>query len=140
MSVEGNKAILHRVIEEAFNKGDLSVAKDGIAASYILRGPLGEFKGVDGFKQMVTMMRAAFPDLRVTIDDVVAEGNKVAARLTGGGTFKNEMMGIPPTGKNVTFTEAVFIRFEEGKEVEVLGYADRLVIYQQLGVSPPGKQ
>ena len=53
MSVEGNKAILHRVIEEAFNKGDLSVAKDGIAASYILRGPLGEFKGVDGFNQMV---------------------------------------------------------------------------------------
>lgn len=126
MLVAENKAIVRCVIKEAFNKGDLSVAEDYLAANYVLRLPLAEYKRVEGFKQMVTMMRTTFPDLHYTIDDMVAEGDWVAARLTCRGTHKNEFMGIQPTGKQVTFTEAAFVRFDDGKEVEVLVYTDSL--------------
>jgi len=134
VSIEENKELVRRVIEEAFNKGNLSAADDCLAANYILRLPSAEYKGVEGFKQMVTMMRSTFPDLHYTIDDMVAEGDRVAARLTCRGTHKNEFMGIPPTGNQVTFTEATFVRFDDGKEVEVLVYTDSLAWYQQLRI------
>ena len=138
MSTEENKAKQRRVWEEVFNKGDLSVADELIATNYVYHGPMGmEYKGPEGFKQMVTMTRTAFPDLHVTIDDMVAEGDKVVSRYTMTGTHKGEYMGIAPTGKQVTMTAANFYRFEGGKEVEDLPYSDSLALYQQLGVSPP---
>ena len=82
-------------------------------------------------------MRSTFPDLHYTIDGMVAEGDWVAARLTCRGTHKNEFMGIPPTGNQVTFNEATFIRFDDGKEAEVLVYNDNLSWYQQLGIPIP---
>jgi steroid delta-isomerase-like uncharacterized protein len=140
MSIEEeNKAIIRRVINGAFNKGDLSVAEDGVAANYVFHGAIGELRGVEGFKQVVTMMRTAFPDLHVTIEDMVGEGDKVACRFIGRGTFKGELMGISPTGKVIATTEASFIYFEDGKEVEVWSYTDMLDWYRQLGVSPPSQ-
>jgi steroid delta-isomerase-like uncharacterized protein len=135
---EENKAVVRRVINGAFNKGDMSVADDGVAANYVFHGPM-ELRGVEGFKQMVTMMRTAFPDLNVTIEEMVGEGNKVACRFLGRGTFKGEFMGIAPTGKEIATTEASFIYFEDGKEVEVWSYTDWLDWYRQLGVSPPSQ-
>jgi len=81
------------------------------------------------------MMRTAFPDLHVTIEDLIAEGDTVAARFTMRGTFKGEMMGTAPTGSQLTFPDAVFIRFKSGKEVEATAYANMLSFNEQLGIS-----
>ncbi len=138
MSVEENKAVVRRHVEELFNKGDLSVADEIISADYVYHSPLGmEFKGPEGVKQMVAMARDAFPDIHFTIDDMVAEGDVVAVRYTYTGTHKGEYMGIAPTGKKINLTTAIFYRFVDGKEVEALSYGDTLALFQQLGVSPP---
>ena len=138
MSTEENKASVHRVIEEAFNKGNLAVVDDLMATNYVFHGPGGqELKGPEGFKQMIPMYRTAFPDIHMTIDDMVAEGDKVAFRLTLRGTHKGDLMGIAPTGKQVTVTGTVISRFVGGKELEAWESADQLGMLQQLGVVPP---
>jgi len=139
MSTEENKAASRRIIEEAWNKGNLAVVDELIASNYVAHGfAEAEFNGTDGFRKLVSMYRIAFPDLHVAIDDMVAEGDMVAVRYTLGGTHKGDLMGIAPTGKQVTMTGAVFSRFAGGKEVEALGFVNMLTMYQQLGISPPG--
>lgn len=141
MSTEENKASVRRIIEELWNEGNMAVCDEVLAPNYVFRIPDGqEYKGADGLKQYVTMARTAFPDLHLTIDDMFAEGDKVAIRCTWTGTFKGEMMGIAPTGKQIKMNAAVFCRFEGGKEVEAVELADQLTMFQQLGVSPPTGQ
>jgi steroid delta-isomerase-like uncharacterized protein len=135
MSTEENKAIVRRVIDELVNKGNLAVADEVLASSYIYHFPTHDIKGTEGFKEFIGMMRKAFPDLHVTIEDLRAEGDTVAARFTMRGTFKGELMGNAPTGRQLTFPEAVFIRFENGKEVEATAYANMLSFNEQLGIS-----
>ena len=140
MSTEENKAMLRRVWEEVFNKGDLAVANEIMVPNYVYRGPMGqELKGPEGFKQVVTMFRTAFPDLHATVEDMFAEGDKVAHRATIRGTHKGDLMGIAPTGKQVTVSATVISRFVGGKEVEAWANIDMLAMFQQLGVSPPGQ-
>ena len=136
MPAEENKAVVHRVIEEVINKGNLEVADEVMASNYVYHFPMGEVNGPGGFKELIGMMRNAFPDLNITVDDLIAEGETVAARFTMRGTFKGEMMGIAPTGKQFTFPEAVFIRFENGKEAEATPYANMASFFEQLGVNP----
>ena len=138
MSAEKNKAVVNRVVDEMFNKGNLAVADEVLATNYVYHFPMMEIKGPEGFKQFVSTMRTAFPDMKITIDDLLAEGDMVAARITMQGTFKGEMLGMAPTGKQFSFQEAVFIRFEGGKEAEVTPYGNLMEFYQQLGISPPG--
>lgn len=138
MSTEENKAMLRRNCEEALSKGDLAVADENMATNYVYHGSGGqEFKGPEGFKQLVTMLRTAFPDLHVTIEDMVAEGDKVAHRLTLRGTHKGDFMGMAPTGKQVTTTAITISRFAGGKEVEAWANLDQLGMMQQMGVVPP---
>ncbi len=138
MSTEKNKAVIRRKhVEELFNKGNLAVADDIISSEYVYHGPTGELKGPEGVKQIVTAWRTAFPDGRFTIDDMVAEGDKVAVRYTMTGTFKGEYMGIAPTGKKVNITAAFFYHFKNGKEVEALPFEDMLTFYRQLGIPVP---
>ena len=139
MSVEENKAIIRNKHVEIFNKGDLSIADEIISNDYVYHGPMGEYKGVEGFKQIVTAVRAAMPDVHFMIDDMVAEGDKVAVRYTWTGTFKGELMGMAPTGKKFTMTSAYFYRFKDGKEVEALPFSDMLSFYQQLGIPIPSQ-
>ena len=139
MSIEENKALIHRHVEEVFNKGDLSFVEDIIAPDYVCHmSETYEFKGIDGFKQIVTGTRNAFPDLHYTIESLVAEGDKLAVRYSWTGTHQGDFFGVAPTGKRVNMKEAIFYRFKDGKEVEALPYADMLSLFQQLGVSPPG--
>lgn len=136
MSAEENKAMVRRIVEEAINKGEMAVVDEVLADSYVYHVPGNEVRGPDGFKLYVAMMRTALPDLKITIENMVAEGDMVASRFTIRGTHQGDFMGIAATGKQVTIAEAVFIRFEGGKEVEAWPYTDTLSIYQQLGVSP----
>ena len=135
MSTEENKATVRRVIEELVNKGNLAIADEVLASNYIYHFPTHDIEGPEGFKEFIGMMRTAFPDLHVTIEDLIAEGDKVAARVIMQGTFKGEMMGISPTGRQLSFPEAVFVRFENGKEVEATAYGNMLSFNEQLGIS-----
>ena len=138
MSVEENKAGQRRVWEEAFGKGNLEVIDELFAPSYSFKSPLGiDIKGAEGFKQNLAMMRSAFPDMNISIDDMLAVDEKVVTRFTMKGTFTGEMMGIPPTGKDISVSGIVITRWENGKEVEAWESIDTLAFYQQLGITPP---
>ena len=111
MSIEEeNKEVARRYMEEAFNNGNLAVVPEVVAPEYVHHTNFGEVKGAEGLKQTVTIMRNAFPDLNYTIDSMVSEGNMVAFTLRAQGTSKGEFLGIPPTGKQLKYTEAVFMR------------------------------
>jgi steroid delta-isomerase-like uncharacterized protein len=139
MSAEENKTKARRIIEEALNKGNLAVLDEIIAPNYIYHSSQGDVKGPEGLKQFFKMLRTVLPDINVAIEDMVAEGDIVAYRFILNGTFKGEFMGIPPTGNQVAYPEAHFIRFEGDKEVEETPYADSLTLFKQLGVSHPGQ-
>ena len=141
MSTSKNKAGQRRIWEESFNKGNLAIIPELIAPDYIFRSPLGiELKGPEGFKQLISMTHTAFPDVHVTVNEMVAEGDKVVSCFTLKGTFKGEMMGIAPTGKRIEITGAVIVRWVGGKEVEALEFIDTLSWYRQLGIPiPPGQ-
>jgi predicted ester cyclase len=138
MSTEENKAIIRRHWEEVIDKGNLSVADENMAPNYIYHGSGGqELKGPEGFKQFITMIRTAFPDMRATVEDMVAVGDEVAHRATMRGTHKGEFMGIAPTGKQVTISAIAISRFAGGKEVEVWVNLDMLGMMQQMGIALP---
>ena len=140
MSAEENKANQRRVFEEVLNKGNIEIIPELFTPDYFMRSPLGmEVKGPEGFKQLTTMFHTALPDFHCTIDDMFAEGDKVATRFTITGTFRGEMMGITPTGKKATIAAIVITRWEGDKEVEAWESLDTLGFYQQLGIKPPGQ-
>ena len=138
MSVEHNKALVRRLYEEALNKGNLAVVDEIIAPNYVRHGLApGAPPGPESTKQVFTMMRTAFPDLRITVEPMVGEGDMVAAQLTHRGTHKGEFMGIAPTGKQVTVTTIGIYRFAGNKLEEAWIQMDELGMLQQLGVVPP---
>ena len=139
-SIEENKAMTRRIFE-VFNTGNLALADELIATNVVdHQAPPGIEPGLAGFKQIVTMFRTAFPDIQMTIEDIIAEGDKVVTRSTMRGTHQGEFMGIPPTGKQFTATAIDIVRFAGGKGVEHWGNSDDLGMLQQLGVIPtPGQ-
>lgn len=141
MSAEENKAKVRRIVEEVYNKGNLDVVDEILASDYIYHGPGGqEVRGPEGMKQMMGMFRSAFPDLYIITEDLVAEGDKVVQRYTVRGTHKGDLMGIAPTGKQVTITGMIMLRFAGGRIAEGWENYDELGMMQQLGVvAPPGE-
>jgi len=137
MSSEENEAIVREAVE-AFNQNDLQAVDRLFAAGYVDHDPsrAGMPPGPESVKQAWSMLRAAFPDFQVTVEDVISEGNKVAVRGVAGGTHKGELMGIPPTGRRVTVTLIDINRIENGRLVERWGETNMLGMMQQLGVVP----
>lgn len=141
MSTEANKAVIRRIYEEVFNKGNLAAVDEVIAADYVYNGPGGRnVRGLAGFRELVTAFRAAFPDVCITVENMIAEGDYVAHRVSITGTHQGDLRGIAPTGKRVNLTTNTFSRFAGGKEAEVWEEADALSLLQQLGVAPPTGQ
>ncbi len=142
MSVEDNKALIRRIPEEVYNEGNLAVADEVIAAAYVEHFPLppGWPSGLEGLKQFITVLRAAFPDFRYTVEDEIAEGEKVVIRLSASGTHRGEFLGIPPTGNQAAWTEIHVCRIADGRLVEHWANLDQLGMMQQLGVIPPPGQ
>ena len=142
MSTEQNKALVRQMVEEIFNRGNMSRADEFLAPDFVEREelPPGIPRDREGVKQLTIMLRSAFPDFKATIDDIVAEGDKVVIRQTWSGTHKGEFMGIPPTGKSVSFGVIDIIRIAGGKFVEHWGQMDSMGMMQQLGAIPtPGQ-
>jgi steroid delta-isomerase-like uncharacterized protein len=138
MSAEQNKAICRRADEELFNRGNLDVADELFAVDYVYHDPTGgeDWRGPEGVKRYVSMFRTAFPDLHLTIEDQIAEGDKVAYRWTARGTHQGELMGIAPTGNRVTVTGIAIARLADGKIEEMWESSDALGLMRQLGVVP----
>jgi steroid delta-isomerase-like uncharacterized protein len=132
---DANKALARRVIEETVNKGNFGVLDEVIASDYTYYEPtVGEVRGQDGFKGLITMYRNAFPDVTLTIDEQIAEGDTVVTRWTGRGTHRGELMGVAPTGKPVSVKGVIVSRFKKGKLVQDIEHWDVFGLMQQLGV------
>ena len=139
MSSETNKTVARRFFEEVFGKGNLNVLDEIIARYHVNSGPgtiPGLPTGPEGAKQLVTVYRNAFPDLRFTVDEQIADGDKVVTRWTGQGTHERELQGIPATGKSATVTGIAVDRIVNGKIAESWGIFDQFGMLQQLGIIP----
>ena len=135
IAVEENKALMRRFYEEVLNKGNVNAADEFIARDVVNHSPLpGELPGLEGTKQGFAMMLKSFPDIHITVEDILAEGDKVVTRSTWRGTHKGQFMGIPPTNKPVTVAIITIDRISSGKIVEHWDVADQMAMMQQLGV------
>ena len=139
MSVDENKAVVRREFEEIFNhEGNLDAAEEIYAPNYVGHEPaFGDIQGVESAKQFAARYREAFPDLQSTIEDQVAEGDKVVTRFTSRGTHQGEPEDFgAPTGNRIEVTGITFEQFADGKIVEDWTNFDALGLLQQLGLVP----
>lgn len=136
---EENKTIVRRVFEELFNGQNLDAADELYAADYIDNDPAAPDTGTgpERVKQEVQMYLGGFPDLTFTVEDQIAEGDKVVTRWTGSGSFKGEFLGIPPNDKRATITGITIHRLTGGVIQEGWTNMDNLGLLQQIGVIPP---
>lgn len=133
---EANKAIVKRLVDEFWNKGNLGVADELFADNYVYHTTSipGTPRGPEGIKKYAAAVRTAVPDAYLQIDDMVAEGDKVVLRWTFSGTHRGTWRRIAPTGNRVAVTGTSITRFEGGKCVEEWVNADDLGLMQQIGV------
>jgi steroid delta-isomerase-like uncharacterized protein len=134
MSAE-NKAIVRRVID-SIATGNVDEAARSIAPDYVWHGPGVEVRGLDGWKQVVTSYLTAFPDLSFTIEDQIAEGDKVATRYTAHGTHRGELAGVAASGRVVAVPCLAVDRIVDGKVVETFEVFDQLGMFAAIGTLP----
>jgi steroid delta-isomerase-like uncharacterized protein len=137
MSAE-NKALARRLVEEALNAGRLEVVDELVASDFVEHDPSlpEEVRGPAGVKELIAGYRAAFPDIHITIEDQIAEGDYVVSRWSGTGTHQGELMGMPATGKQATVTGITIDRIADGRIAESWDNWDTLGMMQQLGAIP----
>jgi steroid delta-isomerase-like uncharacterized protein len=135
---EINKRVERRLIEEVWSQGEFAVVDELVANDYIGHSstPADETQGREGYKQFYMALRRAFPDLQVTVEDQVAEGDRVVTRWTARGTHRGEFHGIPPTGRQAAISGITIDRIVNGKVVECWTNADDLGMMRMLGVVP----
>ena len=128
---------------EAVNSGNLNAIRDLVAPNAVDHDPApdqgnGPDQGIgpEGFIQFFTMLRTAFPDLKIAVDHLVADDDNVAFAYTLTGTHSGDFLGVPATGKTISARGMQITRFENGKQVERWGSSDQLGILQQIGAAP----
>lgn len=137
-----NKALIQHFVEESFNCGNLNVVDEVYAPSFTSHDPATtqEERSPEDTKQFVDTYRSAFPDGHAVVEDLISEGDRVAYRWTYRGTHQGELVGISPTGKQVTITGITINRISGGKIEEEWNNFDRLGLMRQLGVIPAPEQ
>jgi steroid delta-isomerase-like uncharacterized protein len=136
MSAEENKAIVRRYYEDVLNAGNIDALEELAVAQYDEHDPLpGQANGLAGLRQRVEMLRSAFRP-HFTIEDIIAEQDKVVVRWTNRGTHVGEFMGIPSTGKSFTIAGIDIHRLSDGKMAEHWHVVDQFGQLQQLGLMP----
>jgi len=134
---KGNIAIVRKFFEVGPSKGDLAAADILLHPGFSLHTPLPTpGPGIEAMNNVITTCRAAFHDLNVTVDDIMAVEDRVTARFTARGIHKGEFMGLPPTGKAITMTGIEIFRIKDGKIVELWGEVNLMGLMQQLGILP----
>ena len=140
MSIEQDKQKIVRFIDDVLNQDhwdhlDEYVARD--AVDHLV--PPGFPNNIEGFRAFFAAFRAAFPDYEYTVEDTLGQGDLIAQRVTGHGTMKGPFLGMPPTGKQATWSELHLVKIKDGKVVEHWGNVDQLNMLMQLGLVPiPG--
>lgn len=136
MSTEENKAIVRRYYEEVLNEGKVNVLEEIAVQDYDEHDPLpGQVNGLDGLRQRVEMLRSALAP-HFTIEDIIAEGDRVVVRWINRGTHVGELMGIPPTGKTFSMAGIDIIQMRDAKMAEHWHVVDVFGQMQQLGLIP----
>jgi steroid delta-isomerase-like uncharacterized protein len=137
MSVEQNKAVVRRYYDEVLNQGHLSALDDIAADGYVENDPFpGQGNGLADFKARVSTLLTAFSPCTFTIEDVVAEGDRVVVRWRSSGTHSGEFLGMPPTNRDYTIAGIDIHRLADGRMVEHWHVVDQLSQLQQLGMIP----
>ncbi len=140
MSAEANKTLVRRWFEEFCNRQNLDILDDLYAPSWGGHFPgSGDLHGAEGHKPLGRMFHVAFPDARYTVDDIMAEDDRVLARYTMRATHQGEMLGVPPTGRQVIVTGMNQYRIADGKIVEQWAQFDTFGLMRQLGVMPSSR-
>ena len=142
MSAENNKALVRRLYDDAWNKHNPAVGDEIYAADWVDSSPPipGIAQTRDGLKQFMGLYLLAYPDVRITVEDQLVEGDRVVTRWTGRGTQTGQLMEFPPTGKKVAVPGVQIDRFSGGKIVESWTLFDQLGMLQQLGAVPAPRQ
>lgn len=137
MSAEQNKTLVRRFVDEVQSRGNIDAIDELCAPEFVNHSaPPGVPSNCEGTKQVTAVFRRAFPDSYFTIEDMIAEGDKVATRKTFHGTHQGEFMGIPPTGQQVSIGLIDIVRIMDGRVVEHWAMGDNLGMMHQLGVVP----
>jgi steroid delta-isomerase-like uncharacterized protein len=132
-----SKALAQRWFTEVVNQGNEEAIDEICASNFVDHDPLpGTGADRDGIHQFVQLIRSAFPDLETTIDDMLAEGDRLAVRSTFRGTHEGDFMGIPATGRKVEVANYDFVRLENDQAVEHWGTIDSAALMEQLGAVP----
>ncbi len=141
MSAEENKDIVRR-FWGVWEEGNIDLVDELLAPDYVNRTPAtpDQPTGPEGVKGVVSMFRSGMPDLRVVIEDMIADGDKVAVRYTLEGTHEGELFGVPPTGQRLSIKSIAIERVSDGKIREHWRVTDSLDMMQQLGVIPSPEQ
>jgi steroid delta-isomerase-like uncharacterized protein len=141
VSTEDNKAVIRRLIEEVYNQGNLDVVDELMAPDIFDHAAVPEHQhGIDGFKHVIEWVRTFSSDVHYDIDDIIAEGDKVAVRMTQSGTHTGTVRGILPTGKSFSVDYVHWFRLEGEKVAEMWAVRDDLTRLQQLDLIPvPGE-
>jgi steroid delta-isomerase-like uncharacterized protein len=138
MSLEANKALARRIWDEVFNQRNLALADELVAPDAVNHEAPPDIpaRGPESLRAVVTWLTAAFPDLHMAVDQVLAEGDKVMVEVTFSGTHRGPFMGIPATGRRFAQRQIHLVRIAGGKAVEQWGLRDDLGLLQQLGALP----
>ena len=137
MGIEENKEIVRHLLEEVWNNRNLEVISELLSSGYVKFVDGGrEIKGKESYKQGVITFTNAFPDMHFSINDLIAEDDRVVCNYTMSGTHQGELRGIPPTGKYFAMRGISIIRLKNAKIIESQEVNDNLSAYQQLGVLP----
>lgn len=136
--MEENKAIVQRLLEEVFNQHNLAVIDELVSPDYQYHDldPGHSLHGPAAYRRLAASILAAFPDLHLTIEDLIAEGDRVVARWSARGTHRGPLLGIAPTGREVAYTGIGIRRIANGKITEHWENLDTLGLLQQLGAIP----
>jgi steroid delta-isomerase-like uncharacterized protein len=138
MTTEQNKTLVRQFIEEFLTQGNVNMVKEIVAPDFIENEqlPPGMPQGREGVEMITTMLHGGFSDFKATIEDIIAEDDKVMVRMTWSGTQTGEFMGMPPSGKAMSIAIVDIFRLAEGKIVEHWGVMDMMGMMQQLGAMP----
>jgi steroid delta-isomerase-like uncharacterized protein len=136
-TTDKNKAICRMFFEEMLNKANFSIIEQLVDPDVISHDPFpGQAKGAKGLRDTMKLFHTAFPDMKIIMNDMIAEDNRVMNKFTVTGTHKGEFMGIPATGKKISYEEVVILRLKDEKIVEHWAVADALSLMQQIGAIP----
>jgi len=135
---EDNKRLALRLVEEVWNQGNLDVIDEIVASDYVRHDPgwPEEIRGREGLRQKLSSVRQAFADFQVTVEDVIAESDRVVVRWRMKGTHHGDFMGIQPTGRDIALAGMSMHRVDNGQIAESWDGYDALGLMQQLGVVP----